>query len=533
MTAPFHAYVPPGETVARFLACDERIRALIGPIGSGKTGGGLMDPIYRAMRQTPHPADKVRRTKWATIRDSYRQLEKTTIKSWHRWFPQDMPGSHWVGGTGGQPATHTLEFRLPDGTLVHTVMEFIGLGEHSAEAVMPGWEGTGGYLNEVDKMTRDTVTYVRSRVGRYPAVDQAIGFAGADWWGLWMDFNKTDVDHWLYDFLFENPAEGVAVFDQPPAMLKAPDGRYVVNPRAENLQNLPKGYYEGQIAGQPEWFIRRMILNQWGASRDGAPVYPEFTDAVHVAPRPLKPVAGLPLRIGADAGLKAAAVILQQMPNGQWRGLDELVAPATGWGAQRFGAALVQLLAERYGPWLELLRKMGGPNVPRAESPIVGTGDPWGNARGGNDERTWLSIVQAVTGIPFLPAPTNNITPRLEAVRRPLTRMIDGEPGLLISPTMKVIRKGFNSGYRLKKVLKAGREVYETTPDKDTPYADPHDALQYDLLDGGEFRALMAAHRGDGQAGRHQVEAITEDNPRGTWTGGADDGQAFAIVDDD
>jgi len=525
MSSPFHSYVPPGQVGAAFLSCDEFVRAMMGPVGSGKTGCCLMDPMYRAMRQDPHPRDQVRRTKWAVIRDSYRQLEKTTIKSWHRWFPAEMPGSHWVGGSGGQPATHTLQFALPDGTRAHTIMEFIGLGDNAAEAVMPGWEGTGAYMNEADKLTRDTLTYVIGRVGRYPAVDDAVGFDGATWRGVWLDFNAPDTEHWLYKDFVEHPEPGWRFFQQPGAMIEVA-GRYVVNPAAENLRNLVKGYYDQQISGQPRWYIRRMVLNKWGASRDGQPVYEEFNDDLHVAPRDLEPVPGLPLILGADAGLTPAIVILQQMPNGQWRVLDELVAPPTGMGAIKFGQLLNMLLAERYSTWApQHIGHNGGPRL-EDEVAVSGWADPAGAARASTDEQSWLQVMQATTGIPFRPAPTNNLTPRLEAVRLPLTRLIDGQPGLLISPRCKILRKGFNSGYRLKRMQMGDAERFSDEPEKNE-FSHVHDALQYPLLgSGGHLQVL--GRQTQAAAARRQSRAIDDDYPQGEW-GNWDGRQSHAV----
>lgn len=510
MSARFAAYAPPGPVAAQFLASTAFTRAIMGPVGSGKTGACLMDMLYRARRQAPHPSDGVRRTRFAVIRDTYRQLEKTTIKSWHHWVPQDL--GHWVGGSGGTPASHTVRFAMPDGTTVEMTVEFIGLGDNSVANVMPGWEGTGAYLNEADKLAREVLTYVRGRVGRYPAVDAANGFAGATWRGVWMDFNAPDTEHWLYDVLVENPDPTTEFFIQPGGMQRV-GGGYAVNPAAENLRNLVPGYYEQQISGQPEWYIRRMVLNQWGASRDGEPVYPEYVDELHCAQEPIEPIRSLPLELGADAGLTPGLVLGQRTPWGQWRIYDELVAPPTGMGARRFGAALNQLLAERYAAWHSRdQRAFGEP------SRISAWGDPAANARASTDEQTWLQVMQAETGIPFRPAPTNSLTLRLEAVRRPLTRLIDGQPGLLISPRCKILRKGFNSGYRLKRLHIAGSERFADEPEKNA-FSHVHDGLQYVLVGGGEHLAVLGRQE-QAAAARRQTRAIDEEAPYGEWMGG-------------
>lgn len=521
----FTSYKASGPTVARFHMSDALIRAIMGPVGSGKTGGELMERLYIGMKQAPDPRDGVRRTKHAIVRDTYRNLEKTTIPSWHAWVPPSM--GHWVGGSGGVPATHTLEFRLPDQTTVHTILEFVGLGENKIETVLPGWEGTTAYLNEVDKLSLDVVTYLRGRVGRYPKVEAAIGFKGATRPGIDMDFNAPDTDHWLYDMLVENPmtlehakAMGldlggrapVEFFVQPPAMIKTPDGRYEVNPKAENLSNLPEGYYQRQILGQPDWYIRRMILNQWGASRDGEPVYPEYSDEKHLADFDLQPVPGVPLLLGADAGLQGAIVICQRLSSGQWLILDEVLAPEEGMGALKFAPYLNRMLADRYADWTKERRRYNvdidrdRPQRHR-DLAIKGWGDPSGTSRSRiDDNQNWLQVMTEQTHVPFRPAPTNNLTPRLEVVRHALM----SHASLLISKRCKVLRHGFNSGYRVKRVEKGNTQIFHDEPEKNR-YSHVHDALQYVMLGAGEYLHVLG--RADDRRRRRDRMMTAEGTP--------------------
>jgi hypothetical protein len=62
------------------------------------------------------------------------------------------------------------------------------------------------------------------------------------------------------------------------------------------------------------------------------------------------------------------------------------------------------------------------------------------------DERTCLQIVRALAKVRALPAPANNFTSRREAVAGTLSRLVDGKPGLTVSPACKVLRKGFAGG---------------------------------------------------------------------------------------
>ena len=79
---------------------------------------------------------------------------------------------------------------------------------------------------------------------------------------------------------------------------------------------------------------------------------------------------------------------------------------------------------------------------------------------------------------------------RREAVASTLTRLVDGSPGLLLSPACKMLRKGFAGGFHYRRVRVAGDERYHDRPDKNA-FSHPHDALQYMLCGAGEHRTVM------------------------------------------
>ena len=86
-------------------------------------------------------------------------------------------------------------------------------------------------------------------------------------------------------------------------------------------------------------------------------------------------------------------------------------------------------------------------------------------------------------------APTNNIVPRLESVREPLKRLVDGKPAFNLDKSCNVLRKGFNGGYKYKTVTYSGETKLALEPDKNQ-YSHPHDALQYMMMGGGEYKIV-------------------------------------------
>lgn len=448
---------PPGPVCAAFVADVESTAALImGPFGSGKTSGGVIKPFTFAQALRPC-LDGVTRAKFAVVRDTYPNLDKTVIASWHSWVPRGL--GRFVDSA---PRLHELAFDW-GGRRVEIAVEFVALGENRIEDVMRGWEGTGAYVNEADLLAPGVISYLLGRIGRFPPKN----LGGCSRSMLWADCNAPDTDNHVYTDFVESPRPGFRFYRQP-------GGREA---GAENVENLPPGYYERLAAANPDWWVRRFVDNQFGASREGKPVYPEFDDRRHVAPAPLLPVRGLPLIVGADAGGTPAASLWQRLPAGQWRGLDELVCPdEETWGPTAFGERLNALLAEpRYAGW-------------RPEQ-IRGWGDPASQYAGQADE-AWLDVVSRTTGIRFRPAPSNSPAIRLEAVRRPLTRSgAGGVPMLQISPTMRVTRKGFNSHYRFRRI-NVGEGRYADEPEKNH-WSHVHDAGQYAILGGGGHADLQ------------------------------------------
>ena len=483
-------WVPPGPVALAFVQSVGRVIAIMGPIGGGKTSSVFIKAIMFAQRQRQSILDGIRKFKLCCVRDTYRQLWKTTIPSWHEWVPKNI--GEWSGGDNG-PASHTVRFRIADGSIVELIVDFVAIGDNKVEDVLRGYQPTVFYLNEGDLLAPDVFRYARGREGRYPGMKEG----GPTYWGTWLDFNAPDDDNWIYGVFLEDRPEGFEFFRQPSGF----------SSRAENLQNLPPNYYQEAARGQPEWWIRRMIRNEFGYSRDGKPVFPEYSDLIHCAPEPLVALDGLPLKIGLDAGATPAATIWQRKPNGQWRGLHELFVPNTeSMGPKRFGKWLNQELQEQF------------PGIP-----VKGWADPSADFGGDQEEQedwNWLDKVRQETGINIRPAPSNIIHDRLDAVRGRLTEMIDGyEPGLLISPTMRVVRKGFNSGYRYRR-LKVAEGRYEDKPEKND-YSHPHDSIQYVFLGGGEYEAVRGRSKTRDQ--RRRLLVKTDDDPRGHYQGGPED----------
>src|SRR5262249_53208896 len=76
-------------TLAKFHKSNARVRCLVGPYGSGKSSASSMEAFIRAQRQERGPDGK-RRTRGVIIRNTYRELEDTTRRTFEEWIPRGL-----------------------------------------------------------------------------------------------------------------------------------------------------------------------------------------------------------------------------------------------------------------------------------------------------------------------------------------------------------------------------------------------------------------------------------------------------------
>lgn len=423
-----YASVP---TIKEFSKSDKFIRGLMGPFGSGKSSGCVIEIVRRGHRQEPG-SDGIRRTRFAVIRNTYQQLKDTTIKTFHDWLPPEHFGRHYK-----QDHRYVIN-RFPN---VEIEILFRALDRPDQVDNLLSLELTGAWVNEAREVPWSIVNALQGRVGRYPSKREG----GCTWYGVFMDTNPPDEDSDWFKVFEETRPENAAVFKQPSGL----------SPEAENLDHLPDGYYDNlQLGKDPDW-VKVYVHGEYGFVRDGKPVYPEYNDNIHC--KECKPTRKKPIRRGWDFGLTPACTFSQLLPSGQWIVFDELTSDSVG--IDRFSDVVLDHCAEHYLGY-----------------EFEDFGDPAGSQRAQTDERTCFDILSA-KGVSVEPGEVSDAL-RVEAVKKPLNTMIGGEPGLLVDPKCRMIRKGFIGGYQYRRVL-TSKEKYTDKPDKNH-YSHPHDALQYD-----------------------------------------------------
>lgn len=438
------------KTCAKFHKDNSFVRALIGPLGSGKSVACINELFRKAIHQAPF--NNIRTTRWVIIRNTYRELIDTTIATYKDWY-------EYMGYWRKMDMKHIIHLMLEDRTELHTEFLFRALDKPGDVKKLLSLELTGGFINEAREVPKQVFEALTGRVGRYPAPQRG----GCTWDGVIMDTNPPDSDHWFYTLFEEKLPEDFAIFHQPSGL----------DPEAENLKNLKPKYYEKLALGKDPGWVDVYIHGKYGFISDGIPVVPEFHDHVHVQDCEFDEHETTILHVGLDFGRTPAAVFAQEI-NGQVQVIDELCT--FGNSVTNFAQLVAERIKGHYPKHIE----------------IVCTGDPAGEHPGEQIDDTCIDIMNNA-GIPTDPADTNNFTIRREAVSIPLTSLtMKGQPQLVISPKCSNLRKGMNGGYKYKRLQVSG-EKFNLKPDKNK-YSHVCEALQYLLLGMGKGYEVLDSH---------------------------------------
>lgn len=428
-------------TVAAFMNSKSFVRIILGPVGSGKSTGCLMEIIRRAREQAPGP-DGIRHTRWAIVRQTLQQIKQTVLKEFYTWVEPI---------TTFKVSENTIYLSFDD---VRAEIHLIPLDDENDQRRLLSMQLTGAWVNEFPEIDPAIIPSLCGRLGRYPSAAQG----GPTWFGLIMDGNfPNEGGNWHN--LLEN--------ELPPdfQLFKQPGGR---TKYAENIAHLPGGYeyYERLARGQSAEWVKRYVDAEYGNDPSGSAVFRDsFTSSFHVFDD-LEPIPGRPIIIGQDFGRDPWSIICQLDHRGRFLVLQEVEGTNIG---------LEQHLLLNLRPAIMDMRYMG--------MPVAVVGDPAGRAKSSLYEETSFDMLKR-EGFMAFPAPTNDIDPRIRAIEAFLLQQQGGKPVFLIDRARcpKLVQ-GLRGGYRYSK-MKGGQ--HKPTPDKNE-YSHPMDALQY---------AALAAHGG-------------------------------------
>lgn len=321
-------------TLLKFHNSTAKLRGISGPPGSGKSVGCAVEHLhFLAQRQEADNLGR-RRTRVAIIRDSYPKLVRTTHKTVTEWV---LPGSGSISTNA--PMRGDLSYPHPsgDGTIVMVTVMFMAIETAQDLQNMDSLEVSSIYINEVNEQLEGIIASSLERVGRYPPPKDGIKCTEPC---VSVDFNLPGKEHWLYKLFVEKSftsneyftKDDVAYFEQPAAVL-CPNYRevqlgiedpiYEFNPLAENLTNLPDGYYGAQLANNTWSRIQSRLMMYWVSPNTGKVIHEDFKARYHKSAKLLTVEQGMMVYVGFDTSGQNKGLAFCQYINGQLRVIYE------------------------------------------------------------------------------------------------------------------------------------------------------------------------------------------------------------------
>lgn len=445
-------------TCARFMKSQAFGRLIAGPVGSGKTTACLFELFRRSCEQAAAP-DGFRYTRWAIVRQTLKQLKDTVLKDITSWLQ---------GIATYKVSDNTVYIQIGD---VRSEWLLIPLDDPDDQRRLLSMQLTGAWMSEAIEMDVGIIAPLAGRCGRYPSAAQG----GCTWFGIIADTNMPSEGSPWHNFMELATPPDWDIHIQPGGMSDGAENLEWLTQTPETLKlavdderRLAQGrtYYERFVRSNSADWCKRYVHAQYGDDPSGSAVFREsFKQYWHVADE-VMPVSGYPLVVGLDFGRDPCAIICQPDHRGRLLVLEEIIAEDIGLELQIQRAIKPVLFQERY-----------------FGKPVMIVGDPAGMQRSTLYEETSFDLVKR-EGFSAYPAPTNDISRRINAVESWLLGQRDGGPAVVIdrSRCPKLIR-GLSGGYRYGRT-RAGQR--KPLPDKNE-FSHVLDAFQY---------ACVASHGG-------------------------------------
>jgi len=134
-------------TLKKFHRDGSLVRCILGPIGSGKSVGSCAELVRLSKMQNPDPDGK-RRTRFAVIRNTIKELKDTTIKTWLDWYG-DLGVMRWTD----------LNFYMEFGDVECEIL-FRGMDRPDQVKALLSLELTGTFINEAKEIQPEIIQTV-------------------------------------------------------------------------------------------------------------------------------------------------------------------------------------------------------------------------------------------------------------------------------------------------------------------------------------------------------------------------------------
>ncbi len=436
MSTPVLTYTAP-PTIGRFMLSNKQVRLLLGPYGSGKTTGCIMEMAKRMLEEYPD-ATGVRRTRFVIVRNTAQQLRQTILEDIRKWLGPVM--QYKV-----TDSTVLFEFVHPTAGKIRSEWMMIPLDKPEDQQRLLSLNITAAWISEYREIPIAVVEALIGRIGRF----LPLGVTKNAWCGIIGESNPPDEDSEWYIKMEVDLPRTWEVFKQPGGM----------EPNAENRNILRENYYEDLIESNTEDWADVHVHAKYGKSLHGQAVFrTSFKPDIHVSKTPLVPNTMKSLMIAQDFGRTPASLFCQVDAIGRLVIFREAVS--NGMGIEQFATSFIRPIVMQYFTGLR----------------VYMVADPAGQQKSQVGEESPFDVLKRL-GFMCYAAPTNDLDPRIRAAESVMLRM----NGLLIDGTgCPLLVQALKSYYRFKR-MKQTKELDEK-PEKNHPWSDLGDCLQYAAL---------------------------------------------------
>lgn len=449
----------PSKTVREFMLSEAKIRAIMGPVGSGKTSGAIVELLRQSILMPPM-ADGIKRSKQLIVRNTKQQLKDTTLASVVGLLPVEL--YKW------RESEMVMRFKFND---VECDWLFRSLDTPEDVQRVLSLEITNAWVEEAREVPVALLSHIAGRCGRYPSKrpteEHPEGFRYRS--GIIYTTNPPELDSDHYKLLEGLPQEdgndnSIVICD----VFKQPSG---LSPEAENLANLDPDYYQNLAKGAKQDFVDVYVHGRYAKSMAGRPVYEQSFQYDRRVKKELQIDPYLPVVVGVDAARNPAMVFMQLGHDGKLRKLREAVGS---------DMSMATFIKQKLTPVIKNYF---------SSNPLIFVGDPsWVRQGDGDDNSSKKELKkQYVTAMPHSGnavkcGETNDPIARINALDEPFRNMWpDGEPGIEYDDQCKVLVTALRSKYRYTR-QKTGDGKFKDAPDKSHPWSDVVDADQYGTM---------------------------------------------------
>ncbi len=466
MSQALQVKLEPSETQEKAMLARALEVAMMGPRGEGKTDWAIMNMTYHASIQDK----KFRPIPWAVVRDTWKNLERTTYRSFvfptnPKSFAAQIRGRIKIRDGGrqlslvdkkGDPIWVAFLFGMdtPDDLNQVLSMQLGGLWCEEAAPAMQEDIGRGlgeevwtmGITSLRHPLMSDSASeWLKGMGGKRTLPNWTpseikhgfeIGVLTKDFYGetlvrdrkAQLTENYPSEDHWTWVRFFEEEHPDRALFRIPAGENIHVDQQY--------RENMAKA-----LAGRQD-LLDRLVIGRPAHVQLGIAVTPEYHETLNGGPwhrsdKIFEPMPNIPVLRFWDGDLHPACHFAQITPRGKFIGLDTVRAPETGMGMKQFIDQYVKpLIMNRYH-MIKKWRDLGDPTLKDR--------DP------SDSSMTAANMIEAELDTTY-EGGVLRWPPRKEALKELLTRTLsDGEPMFTLSKHDKIMHRALAGGWHYNK----------------------------------------------------------------------------------